>query len=63
MFQSEIFILQLHYNGNRDNANGATQKVGTCIAYMLYNELVGKNERMWDENHEIDFMDERGLAP
>jgi hypothetical protein len=46
MFQSEIFILQLHYNGNRDNANGATQKVGTCIAYMLYNELVGKKERM-----------------
>ena len=26
MFQTEIFILQLHYNGNRDNANGATQK-------------------------------------
>ena len=42
MFQTEIFILQLHYNGNRDNANGATQKVGTCVAYVLYNELVEK---------------------
>jgi hypothetical protein len=30
---------------------------------MLYNELVGKKERMWDENHEIDFMDEWGLTP